>query len=159
MITNNKTYINNTEFTNPNLNTELISQENKPPKIMMNDMVWENVKPKVKFPIFHQLSFSKSKTYYIPHSRNSTNYVSSFSQTSNNIASHNHLYNNSNNFHQGKFLRKEMNIIRENNDSNNVVDIYGYCTLKKQKYSFDRIKKLVKSNNRLQNMFGGPIKK
>ncbi len=157
--TNNKTYINNTEFTNPNLNTELITQENKPPKIMMNDMVWENVKPKVKFPIFHQLSFTKSKTYYIPHSRNSTNYVSSFSQTSNNIASHNHLYNNSNNFHQGKFLRKEMNIIRENNDSNKVVDIYGYCTLKKQKYSFDRIKKLVKSNNRLQNMFGGPIKK
>ena len=52
-----------------------------------------------------------------------------------------------------------MNIIRENNDSNNVVDIYGYCNLKKQKYSFDRIKKLVKSNNRLQNMFGGPIKK
>ena len=163
--TNNRTYFNNTDntFTSQNKENELISQGKKPPKIMMNDMVWENVKPKVKFPIFQQLSFSKTRSdkLYINHSRNFNNCVNNGSQTpNNNNNSVNYFFNNTHgNFHQGKFFRKEINIIRENNTSNKVVDIYGYFNLKKQKYSFDRIKKLVKSNNRLQNMFGGPIKK
>ena len=163
--TNNRTYFNNTDntFTSQNKESELISQGKKPPKIMMNDMVWENVKPKVKFPIFQQLSFSKTRSdkLYINHSRNFNNCVNNGSQTPNNSNnSVNYFFNNTHgNFHQGKFFRKEINIIRENNTSNKVVDIYGYFNLKKQKYSFDRIKKLIKINNRLKNMFGGHFKK
>ena len=163
--TNNRTYFNNTDntFTSQNKESELISQGKKPPKIMMNDMVWENVKPKVKFPIFQQLSFSKTRSdkLYINHSRNFNNCVNNGSQTpNNNNNSVNYFFNNTHgNFHQGKFFRKEINIIRENNTSNKVVDIYGYFNLKKQKYSFDRIKKLIKINNRLKNMFGGHFKK
>ena len=163
--TNNKTYYNNTDntFISQNKENELISQGKKPPKIMMNDMVWENVKPKMKFPIFQQLSFSKIKNnkLYIPHSRNFNININPGSQTPNNNSnSINYFFNNTHgNFHQGKFYRKEINIIRENNTSKNVVDIYGYSNLKKQKYSFDRIKKLILSNNRLQNMFGGHFKK
>ena len=126
-------------------------------------MVWENVKPKVKFPIFQQLSFSKTRSdkLYINHSRNFNNCVNNGSQTpNNNNNSVNYFFNNTHgNFHQGKFFRKEINIIRENNTSNKVVDIYGYFNLKKQKYSFDRIKKLIKINNRLKKMFGGHFKK
>ncbi len=163
--TNNRTYFNNTDntFTSQNKESELISQGKKPPKIMMNDMVWENVKPKVKFPIFQQLSFSKTRSdkLYINHSRNFNNCVNNGSQTPNNSNnSVNYFFNNTHgNFHQGKFFRKEINIIRENNTSNKVVDIYGYFNLKKQKYSFDRIKKLIKINNRLKKMFGGHFKK
>ena len=163
--TNNRTYFNNTDntFTSQNKESELISQGKKPPKIMMNDMVWENVKPKVKFPIFQQLSFSKTRSdkLYINHSRNFNNCVNNGSQTpNNNNNSVNYFFNNTHgNFHQGKFFRNEINIIRENNTSNKVVDIYGYFNLKKQKYSFDRIKKLIKINNRLKKMFGGHFKK
>ena len=163
--TNNRTYFNNTDntFTSQNKESELISQGKKPPKIMMNDMVWENVKPKVKFPIFQQLSFSKTRSdkLYINHSRNFNYCVNNGSQTpNNNNNSVNYFFNNTHgNFHQGKFFRKEINIIRENNTSNKVVDIYGYFNLKKQKYSFDRIKKLIKINNRLKKMFGGHFKK
>ncbi len=163
--TNNRTYFNNTDntFTSQNKESELISQGKKPPKIMMNDMVWENVKPKVKFPIFQQLSFSKTRSdkLYINHSRNFNNCVNNGSQTPNNSNnSVNYFFNNTHgNFYQGKFFRKEINIIRENNTSNKVVDIYGYFNLKKQKYSFDRIKKLIKINNRLKKMFGGHFKK
>jgi hypothetical protein len=117
----------------------------------------------MKFPIFQQLSFSKIKNnkLYIPHSRNFNININPGSQTpNNNNNSINYFFNNTHgNFHQGKFYRKEINIIRENNTSKNVVDIYGYSNLKKQKYSFDRIKKLILSNNRLQNMFGGHFKK
>ena len=163
--TNNRTYFNNTDntFTSQNKESELISQGKKPPKIMMNDMVWENVKPKVKFPIFQQLSFSKTRSdkLYNNHSRNFNNCVNNGSQTpNNNNNSVNYFFNNTHgNFHQGKFFRNEINIIRENNTSNKVVDIYGYFNLKKQKYSFDRIKKLIKINNRLKKMFGGHFKK
>ena len=168
--TNNRTYFNNSDntFNSQNKESELISQGKKPPKIMMNDMVWENVKPKVKFPIFQQLSFSKTKSnkIFIPHSRNFKICVNNGSQSPNNNNNNNNnntinfFFNNTQgNFHQGKFYRKEINIIRENNTTNNVVDIYGYFNLKKQKYSFQRIKNLIKSNNRLQNMFGGHFKK